>query len=254
MNKESLQSVYCLDRPVVSYMADFCQRYPELMDSAPIEPEFQVSHSHQNPNSRIDEVSDNTSSINNTVSFCSNFSRVPMDKVLFRDILRKRKDHKIFLELEPEEFHDERRWYYIDDKDSSIIGPLTPKDMNQRFELDVFKETTKMKKKFEEEYYALSVLVKRYLKNVLNEKLDLQKAQNPLSNKITKFKKGETLAKNGKEKEVFEHKNRDERFFSQAVRPNLLDLKRMMPSDPDAVDNEYARLRANTYSQRFNQS
>jgi hypothetical protein len=202
-------------------------------------------------NSKLDDHSENSSSINNTVSFCSNFSRVPMDKVLYRDILKKRKDHRIFLELEPEEYHDEKRWYYIDDKDSSIIGPLTPEDMNQRFELEVFKETTKMKKKFEEDYYGLSVLIKRYLKNVLNEKLDLQKAPAPLSNKITKFRKGEALLKNNKEKETFEQKNREERFFSQAVRP-MIDLKKLMPNDLDALDNEFSRLRANTTATRMN--
>jgi len=251
MNKERLQSVYSLDRPTVSFIADLCQSYPELMESMPQSPEFLGGEPLLSRTSKKDDHSENSSSINNTVSFCSNFSRVPVDKVLYKDILKKRKEHRVFLELEAEEYHDEKRWYYIDDKDGTIIGPLTPEDMNQRFELEVFKENTKLKKKFEEDYYPLSVLIKRYLKNVLSEKLDLQKGPAPLSNKITKFKKGEALIKTHKEKEVFEQKNREERFFSQAVRP-MIDLKKLLPTDLDGLDSEFSRLRANTTATRMN--
>jgi hypothetical protein len=224
------------------------------MDSNAATPEFLILQRTDIQSLKDDHKSDNNSSINNTVSFCSNFSRIPVDRVLYRDVLRKRKEHKIFLELESEECYADKIWYYIDDKDSKIIGPLTPIEMNERFELEAFKETTKMKRKYEEDYYKLSILVTRYIKNVLSEKLDLHKEPAPLSNKVSRFRKGEAMIKHKKEKEVFEHKHREERFFSQAVKPNLLDLKRLMPVDPDQEESEFSRMRANTEAQRFNHS
>jgi len=251
MNKTKLQSVYCNDLPAVACVSDICKKYPELMESAPLSPEFLISSSQKQAPVEIDnQESDNKSSATNTVSFCSNFSRVAVDRVLYREILLKRKEHRIFLELEKEEAHQEPQWYFIDDRDGKIIGPLTPEDMNQRFNLAIFQENTKMKKKYEEDYYPLSILIKRYLKNVLAERLELQKEQAPLSNKINKFRKGTTLNTLGKQEEKFEQKTREERFFSQATRPNLLDLKRLLPSDV-LEDNDHSRLRANTHSQRM---
>lgn len=228
------------------------------MSATALEPEFLNTDaadeaiaftSARSPN-RIDELpNDNLSALSNTVSFCSNFSRVGIDKVLYRDILKKRKEHAMFTALEKEDERDDRRWYYIDDKDSSIVGPLTAAEMDQRFQLEVFRENTKVKKKFEEEYYPLSTIVKRYYKNVLSEKLDLQKGPEPLSNKLVNFRKGETMGKRGKDREIFEQKNRDQRVFSQLVRPQL-NLRNMLPAGEGEDDDEpYARLRANTLNQ-----
>ncbi len=251
MKKSQLQSVYCNDLPAVPCISEMCKKYPELLDSSPLSPEFLASSSQKQPPADIDNLdSDSRSSATNTVSFCSNFSRVAVDRVLYKEILLKRKDHPIFLELENEEIQDDSRWHYIDDRDGKFLGPLTPVEMNQRFILEVFQENTKMKKKYEEEYYPLSVLIKRYLKNVLAERLEIKKAQAPLSNKVNKFRKGLTLNTLNRQEEKFEQKTREERFFSQATRPNLIDLKRLLPNDI-IEENEHSRLRANTHSQRM---
>lgn len=258
MNRQTILAIFCRPRPTLPFIEDFCLRYPEFMSNEPIEAEFLHADSSSPGlvltsnmgNNRIEEASnDNKSSINNTVSFCSNFSRVPVDRMMYRDILKKRKEHPLFTALEKEDDADTRYWYYTDDKDGSIIGPMTSAEMDQRFQLEVFKEGTKMKKKFEEEYYTLSVLVKRYYKNVLSETLDIQKAPTQLSNKVAKFRKGEAPTKKLKEKEVFEQKNREERYFSHAVKP-LVNLRNMLPAGEDEDGNEpYSRLRANTLNQ-----
>lgn len=246
MDKQRLLSVYCQTRPKNSSIAGMCDKYPELLNDKPLAPEFLTERTRHSESSNKNEVSDNSSSINQTVSFCSNFSRVTVDKVVFRDILKKRKDHPLFLELESPESHGERKWYYLDDKDGSIVGPLNAEEMNKRFELEVFNERTKLKRKFEEEYYPLSVLIKRYYKNVLSEKLDLQKEPGQLPNKIAKFKKGEAPTRKFKEKETFEPKNREERFYSHVMRP-VLDLNKMVAGEFDGENDLQGRIRANTH-------
>jgi hypothetical protein len=247
MNKEQLFSLYKEQQEVtVPHMKSLCDEYPELLDSSVNEPEFLASHISMHSKSQADEISLHGSSVKHTVSFCSNLSRLKKGKVLFEDILTKRKEHKIFLEMEPEDDHDERMWYYIDDKDSKIIGPLTPIDMNSRFELDILKTTTMIKKKYDEEYFNLSVFAKRYLKNHLTEKLDIQKEHAALSNKITQFKKGEAFTKFGKQKEIFEPTSRDERFFSQAVRPIFAEFNGLKISELENEEKEESRARRNT--------
>jgi hypothetical protein len=248
MNKELFISLYNEKLPEVPYIATFCSEYPELMDSTPNEPEFLGSRISSNSmsHSKQDLVSESSGSIHHTISLASNLSRMDKDKVLCEEIFSKRKEHKVFLDMEQEENHDERIWYYIDDSNSKIIGPLTPLKMTEIFELDVLKTSTMIKKKYDEEYFALNIWVKRYFKNFLSEKLDLNKEHNALSNKVVRFKKGETFSKHRKQNEIFEPQARGDRFMSQAVRPLFGNNKILSVSEQEIENNETSRLRRNT--------
>jgi hypothetical protein len=243
MNRAALFSVYYQHQVKSTVSARLCSEYPELLTESPLEPEFVSAPTCNSPQKR--HLSDDSTSIANTISLCSNFSRVTMDRVLYADILRKRKEHRVFLEIEAPECHNDTLWYFVDDKSGMINGPFTPIEMNLRFEMGVFSERTKLKKKFEESYIPLSVIIKRYFKNYLCEKLDINKGAAALPSRIARFKKGETPKIPGRNREMYEQRNREARVFSDLVRPNFVDLKQMLPAD---FDDEFggARQRANT--------
>lgn len=244
MNRAALFSVYYQNQVKSTVSSLLCSEYLELLSEDPIQPEFLSAPTCKSPQKK--HLSDDSTSIANTISLCSNFSRVTMDRVVFADILRKRKEHRVFLEIEAPESHNESLWYYVDDKSGVITGPFSPIEMNNRFQMGIINERTKLKKKFEESYIPMNVLIKRYFKNYLCEKLDLNKGPAALPSKIVRFKKGETPKIPGRNKEVFEQRNREERVFSDVVRPNIVDFKHMLPAIFDDSEFDGARQRANT--------
>lgn len=251
MDRQLLLSVYCQKRTEITAIAEISRKFPELLSEQPLTPEFVLEKQYGGDSSGHKGATD-SSSISTTLSFCSNFSRVTTDQVLYRDILRKRKVHRIFLELVPAEEHGDKDWCYISDKDGRVVGPLSTEEMNRRFELNVFSERTQVKKKSEEEYYPLSRLVRRYYKTVLMEKLDMKKGPAQLSSKIIRFKKGEAPTKKPKRREVFEPRNRDQRLGSAIVKPTF-NLNHMLPSVLEGDEEDVQpRWRSNTYTQRTN--
>ena len=249
MNKDEFQAIYNKPRKPLDFLNDFCKNYDDFMTMEAIKPEF----TNPRPVSvKSKNVSKEDSSIVNTLSICSNLSRIGMDKLVIENILRNRKEHPIFSEIEPTEDAKSKIWYMMDDKDDKIIGPFTNSEMDQRFELMILKVTTKIKKKFEEEYYPLMVLLKRYYKNVLSERIETDKKETgKLSNKVIKFHKGELIKSHLKMKEKFDPKQREERFFSHAVKPKMVDLNNMLPKDDGDDESDcYSRLRTNTFTQR----
>ena len=246
MNKATFQSVYCQKRENVSYMSNFCDLYPDLMDSECLTPEFILYNSKMTQSARSGEKSDNVSSMSSTVSFCAHFSRVPVDKVLFGEVLRKRAQHPIFLELERPEDREERPWLFIDERARRIIGPLSASEMNCQFTVNAFSETTQVKRRYEEEFYPLSVLIKRYLKNVLNERLDIHKDQAALSTKLARFRKGEAMTNRQKNKEAYEPLYREKKCGTELAGQMPLNMRTLLRGDAEKMEFEDARTRANT--------
>lgn len=253
MNKEDFLSVFSKPRPALNFLGSFCLKYDDFMSSTPIKPEaLQPRPASIKSKKQFGNSKEDNQSINNTLSICSNLSRIGVDKFVIQNVLNNRKDHLIFTELEPNEAENTKIWYHIEDKNENITGPLTNSEMDKRFELQVLKESTKIKKKFDEDYFPLMTLIKRYYKNVLSERIDLEKKDsNKLSNKIIKFHKGEAMKTPSKVKEKFDPKQREERFFSHAIKPKLVDLNNMLPKENDDEINDcYSRMRANTFSQK----
>ena len=253
MNQEQFLAVYNKKRPGLPFLEDFCRKYPNLMSSGMSKPELFNPRPSSVKIKRAHPSLEENSSITNTISICSNLSRVGIDKFVIQNILGQRKEHPIFTELEMGENCEAKQWYFIEDKDEKILGPFTNTEMDQRFELGVLKEKTKIKKKFEENYSPLMVLVKRYYKNVLSDRIDFEKKDpNKLSNKFIKFHKGEAIKGNLKVKEKYDPRQREERFFSEAIRPKLVDLNHMLPKMEGEEEGSdiYSRMRANTMHQQ----
>jgi hypothetical protein len=79
-----LQSVYWNDLSEVASISELCKIYPELIDLLPTTPEFIASTPAKQSSAKIhNQESDNTSSLTNTVSFCSNFSCVAVDRMFY---------------------------------------------------------------------------------------------------------------------------------------------------------------------------
>ena len=143
-----------------------------------------------------------------------------IDKTILTDIMNNRKNHAIFLELEDEDI-DEKKWHYVDD-DDNLYGPFSSKEMNERFILTVLTGTTKIKKKFDDDYYPLKVLIKRYYKRVLCEKLNLDTGPKKLSKRTLDFRNGVKILRKGviPKKERYEPRGRIDRVQSDNVRPD----------------------------------
>ena len=164
--------------------------------------------------------SDATSTISSSLSMYSALTRMTIDKTILTDIMNNRKNHAIFLELEDEDI-DDKKWHYVDD-DDNLYGPFSSKEMNERFILTVLTGTTKIKKKFDDDYYPLKVLIKRYYKRVLCEKLNLDTGPKKLSKRTLDFRNGEKILRKGviPKKERYEPRGRIDRVQSDNVRPD----------------------------------
>ena len=125
----------------------------------------------------------------------SALTRMTIDKTILNDILTNRKNHNIFLDLEDDD-ENEKKWHYIDENEN-IFGPLSSNDMNQRFLLTALGENTKIKKKFDDDYYSLKVIIKRYYKRVLCEKLNIDVGPKKLSKRTLDFRNGEKILRKG---------------------------------------------------------
>ena len=88
--------------------------------------------------------------------------------------------------------------------------------------------------------------VKRYYKKIMEDKLDIQKEQNPLPKKVQRFRKGLKQKHKSSLAEKFHPQIREERVLSTMIRPNLVFLNDMLPLDGEDDSSCYARLRANT--------
>lgn len=154
----------------------------------------------------------------------SALTRMTIDKTILTDILQNRKSHNIFIELEndEEDSFDEKKWHYMDENER-IFGPCSSRTMNERFMLTVLGEKTKIKKKFDDDYYPLKVLIKRYYKKVLCERLNIDIGPRKLSKRTLDFRNGEKILRRGiiPKKERYEPKGRIERVKSDNIRPDF---------------------------------
>jgi hypothetical protein len=250
MNKDQLIKVYYQNQHLAPKILELSEQYAELLSEEAIAPEFISFLQKSSDLKKLNNPSQDSTSIADSLSFCSNFSRITMDRFIYSDILNKRKEHKIFIIVENADSLNEALWYYVDDKSGNISGPYTPSEMTSRFELKILNEKTMIKKKFEESYIPLAVIVRRYFKNHLSQKLEIQKPAASLPANVTKFKRGEMPKLPVKRRENYEQRNRESRVFSATVKPSLLELKNLLPGDYDFGEFEPTRERAQTYTLR----
>ena len=244
MNREAI--IACCYKAIKIPHLDrrFIDLYPDYATATKQEPEFKVQNESLNSfNFNDRSVKD---SLTNTVSFASTLSRVPMDRILFRDILKRRKNYYVFSDLEKEDT-EAKKWYYIDERNHTYFGPFSCTEMDQRFHLGQINERTRVKVRDDDDYYFFGRLVRRYYKNVLSQQLDINSHSTALSSKVFRFKKGIALTKTKKRMENFQTKNREERVVSMLPKPNFLHLKDMLPEESDEEEEScYRRIRSNT--------
>lgn len=166
-------------------------------------------------------LSEISSTISSSMSMYSSLTRMTIDKTILTDILSNRKNHNIFLELEDDDV-DEKKWHYLDESDN-LYGAFSSQEMNERFQLTVLSEGTKLKKKFDDDYYSMKVLIKRYYKRILCEKLNIEQGPKKLSKRTLDFRNGVKILRKGviPKKERYEPRGRIDRVKSDNIRPNI---------------------------------
>merc|ERR1712137_925138 len=223
LTKEAILDCYFKENNNFEIMRPFIEKYCFYFQNEKIQPEnlncdFTADLSGTTSNRMHSDVS---STISSSLSMYSALTRMTIDKTILTDIMNNRKKYFIFLELEDEDPED-KQWHYVDD-DENLYGPFSSREMNERFMLTVLSDSTKIKKKFDDDYYPLKVLIKRYYKRVLCEKLNLEKGPRKLSKRTLDFRNGEKILRRGvvPKKERYEPRGRIDRVRSDNVRPDI---------------------------------
>lgn len=245
MNKETILDCFFKDREELGFMQLLCEKYYTYMTTKVLQPaNFERNATMVSRNSeRIGDAS----SISNTLSLCSAFSRMTIDKTVYIDIMTNRKKHNIFLDLETED-PDEKKWHYMDDKDN-IYGPMSTRQMNDYFQLFKFNEDYRVKKIYDnDDYVPLKLIIKRYYKKILSENLNIDKGKlRPLSKKTQEFKRGNKIALHKQNhKENYKSEGRVQRVLSHEVKPNLYFLDDIVEEFDEDDDMPNTRIRSLT--------
>lgn len=241
MQRSQIIDCYSKSRRALASVENFLKNFPEFSTKKKQLPLFKS----QTGSKPVKRSKSKTSSIKETVSFCSKLSRIKIDRVLYKEILNKREDHNIFLELE-EENPILKKWYFIN-QEEIIEGPFNSFEMNKFYILKKINEKTKIKRKtLDDDYFYLSRYVKRYFKKILEKRLNLETEKGKISRKIQRFRKGKAKFQRyfTEETESYEPHNREERVHSLLAKPNLIYLADDMVDDDE--DNCFTRIRANT--------
>ena len=120
MNKEEVIECFFKDRELDPKMLKFAEMYNKYLSKEPIQP---ANLERIETVTNKSEINDQKSSLEKTLSICSAFSRVTIDQNIYSDIVKNRKNHNIFLDLE-EDDPKEKKWYYKDEKEN-IFGPYS---------------------------------------------------------------------------------------------------------------------------------
>jgi len=162
MNKETILECFFKKRELVELMKDLPSKYPKYLTKIPLQPaNFEKYETLTSQGGRSEH--ENKSSLGKTLSLCSAFSRITIDKTIYLDIIKNRKKHNVFLDLEEEDIK-EKKWHYKDEKDN-IYGPYSSEKMNDFFQLYKITEKFKVKEKHRnDDFISFKILIKRYYK------------------------------------------------------------------------------------------
>lgn len=128
MNKEEVIECFFKERALNERVVKLSDIYNKYLSKIPLQP---VNLERIETLTHKSELPDNRSSLEKTLSICSAFSRITIDQNIYSDIVKNRKNHNIFLDLE-EDDPKEKKWYYKDEKEN-IFGPYSTEQMNDFF-------------------------------------------------------------------------------------------------------------------------
>lgn len=121
MNKEDFIECFFKDRKMNDRIVELSEKYDTYLSKIPFQPanlEKMETITSWNSNNDV------ASKLDKTLSLCSAFSRITIDQNIYKDIMKNRKDHNLFLELEEDEDVNEKNWHFMDEKEN-IYGPYS---------------------------------------------------------------------------------------------------------------------------------
>ena len=124
MNKEAVIEIFFKERETNEKILEMTKKYSRYLSEVVIQPANLERY-----DTIVTETSDrksksrSKSNLGKTLSICSAFSRITIDQNIYADIIKNRKDHDLFLELEKEDIK-EKQWYYKDER-KNIFGPYS---------------------------------------------------------------------------------------------------------------------------------
>jgi len=229
MNKLTLQSLYFTRSITNDQVVALSHRNPEFMSAEPVAPEFVLQENLEQCESEYSaETSiDMTLSIIESLTQCSSYSKVDTCKALYREVFQKRCIHSPFREIG----HSER-WYYVEEGNKKEFGPLSAEDMDQRFRWGILRERSPIRIEEEKEHRMFSVLIKRYIKQLIAPRVRLESES---IHAVSERRKIRPSIENTNEifHEIFERRAREERVLSNVVRPNLAALAACVGGEPE---------------------
>lgn len=112
------------------------------------------------------------------------------------------------------------------------------------------------KKHVNDDFIPFKVLIKRYYKKILADKMDIDKTRSrALSKKTIEFKKGDLIkGSRNKIEEKFSSQGRVQRVLSDEVKPTLPFINEEKEDDSDSDEEDYkpkTRIRSYTSASKF---
>lgn len=236
MNRQKIIDGYSCALQTPRRLSELIQKHSDIFTECRLEP---ICYA-ETPETHSVASTTMSAELTSAVSFASNMSRVDMERVLLREILKNRREHPVFTELDKLS-GGSSLWYFLEDKSQRIQGPLDSAAMDGFFFDELLNENSKLKKKEEEDYYSLFVLLRRYFKRHLEERLQLAKNKARLPKKVAIFRKGCKLSKKTAELEEIELRGRNYRVLSSASKP--LNIQHLLVHADDDEDEDPAQTR-----------
>lgn len=234
MNKEEILDIFYRDHATHPTIPPLLGRFDDLFVVEALQPANFDSPGVMEP--KMPKESD---SLSQTLSICSAFSRMTIDKGVYIDMMANRKKHDVFLLIE-EENKDEKKWHYID-KNQVYHGPLSSVQMNDLFKFGKLLETDQVKTKYDDDYIPLKLIIKRYYKKLIEE--NNLKSTKELSSATKLFKKGERVGAKIARRETYKNQGRVQRALSDAVKINLVYLNEVENEDGSEDEEPLPRTR-----------
>lgn len=219
MNKEQILEAFYNPRHDLPDMAHYCEIYDVYLTTQKLPPaNLDISKSEK---PMVRNLPRDNASVSNTISICSAFSRISIDRSVYVDIMANRKKHDIFLLLDTED-PDAKKWHYIDSGEI-IRGPFSSRQMNDFFLLNKIDDRIMIKENFKnDDFIPFKLIVKRYYKKITEEVEEAKRRKPDLKNRTRQFKAGEFVPIKKKRMENNHYYGRMDRVLTQEVRPTNL--------------------------------
>jgi hypothetical protein len=233
MNKEKILECFYSERKPIPGIEEYFELYDVYLTSEVLAPaNFEISKTTKPV---VRNLPRDNFSVSNTLSICSAFSRISIDRSVYIDIVGNRKKHDVFLTLE-EEDKDAKKWHYIDDKEI-IRGPFSSLQMNDFFIFNKINDKIQIKESYvNDDFIPFKQIIKRYYRKITAEMEEAKRRKPDLKNRTREFKIGEYINTKTKKRESMNYHGRMDRVLTHEVRPSNLYFLEEAIEDPDLAE------------------